>query len=122
MAALQRAFEATVFALEQALVRQAELDKEIATAASSTFHRPSGLKSGRSADAQRDRAYEWTHRRGVSRLSGTGLPIRRKETPRDCSGVAQDTPQRLRGGSVVGFIPLFLKPGVSRKWVFMNRN
>ena len=55
-------------------------------------------------------------------LSGTGLPIRRKETPRDCSGVAQDTPQRLRGRSVVGFIPLFLKPGVSRKWVFMNRN
>ena len=55
-------------------------------------------------------------------LSGTGLPIRRKETPRDCSGVAQDTPQRLRGRSVVGFIPLFLKSGVSRKWVFMNRN
>ena len=39
LAALQRAFEATVFALEQALVRPAELDKEIATLADTVPYR-----------------------------------------------------------------------------------
>ena len=39
LAALPRAFEATVFALEQALVRPAELDKEIATLADTVPYR-----------------------------------------------------------------------------------
>src|SRR5262249_20649269 len=43
LAALQRAFEATVFALEQALARQAELDKEIeALAETAPYREPVG--------------------------------------------------------------------------------
>src|SRR6516164_4477501 len=55
-------------------------------------------------------------------LSGTGLPIRRKETPRDCSGVAQDAPEQLQGPSGVEVIALYLRSGLSRKGVFLNKN
>ena len=49
---LQRAFEATLFTLEQALARQAELDKEIeALAATVPYREPVGLdaRGGRCA-------------------------------------------------------------------------
>src|SRR5262249_25136657 len=50
------------------------------------------------------------------------LPIRRKETPRDCSGGRPGHTQRLRGRSVVAFIPLFMKSRKSRKSGSMNES
>src|SRR5262249_46306995 len=54
--------------------------------------------------------------RSIQRLpERRGLPIRRYETPRDCSGGRPGHTQRLRGRSGVAFIPLFLKPRQSRR-------
>jgi transposase len=57
---LQRAFEATVFALEQALARQAELDKELeAVALTAPYHEPVGCSAASAGSTPCRRSSSW---------------------------------------------------------------